>query len=138
MGMPVKLSEDLVSEARQEATASNRSITAQIEHWARIGSSVERALGHDDVLALKRGDDLEVAFPKATTRKAIHALLHSVTQEIGREDLSRALRQNRTVYQSDPSSQDGIERIDPAGRRTRGRFENGQFVPVKSPRTRSR
>jgi len=58
MGMPVKLSEDLVNEARQEAKASNRSITAQIEHWAKIGSSVESAMRHDDVLALKRGGDL--------------------------------------------------------------------------------
>jgi len=36
MGMPVKLSDDLVLSARLEAEATDRSITAQIEHWAKI------------------------------------------------------------------------------------------------------
>jgi len=34
MGMPVKLSDELVREAREEARVVNRSITGQIEHWA--------------------------------------------------------------------------------------------------------
>lgn len=137
MGMPVKLSEDLVNQARHEAKASNRSITAQIEHWAVIGSSVERALAHDDLLAVKRGD-LETAFPEEGTRTAILSLLHSVTQETGRKDLAKALKKNRTVYQSDPNDPAWIERIDAAGRRTKGRFEDGRFIPAPRLRRRGR
>jgi ParD-like antitoxin of type II bacterial toxin-antitoxin system len=138
MGMPVKLSEDLVKRARAEARASSRSLTAQIEHWALIGSSVENALGHEDVLALKRGDDVNMAFPEATARQTVLAVLRAATRQRGRSDLGAALRQGRTVYQSDPRNEDAIERIDATGRRTKGRFENGQFVPANPSRTRGR
>ena len=138
MGMPVKLSEDLVKHARAEAKASSRSLTAQIEHWAMIGSSVENALGHDDVLALKRGDEIDVAFPEATTRQTVLAVLRAATRESGRGDLSATLRKGRTVYQSDPRNESAIERIDATGRRTKGRFEDGRFVPANPTRTRGR
>jgi len=54
----------LVKLARKEAGAADRSITSQIEHWAKLGRAVESALGHVDVLALKgaRGN-LTSAFP---------------------------------------------------------------------------
>src|SRR6266496_3887413 len=51
MGMPVKLSDALVNVARKEAAAADRSITAQIEHWAKLGQSVEAALRHEDARA---------------------------------------------------------------------------------------
>jgi len=54
MGMPVKLSDELVASAREEAASTDRSITGQIEHWAKIGRSVETVLRHQDVQALKR------------------------------------------------------------------------------------
>lgn len=46
MGMPVKLSDELVESAREEAASTDRSITGQIEHWAKIGRSVETVLRH--------------------------------------------------------------------------------------------
>jgi hypothetical protein len=46
MGMPVKLSDELVAAARKEAATADRSITGQIEHWAKIGRSVETVLRH--------------------------------------------------------------------------------------------
>lgn len=42
MGMPVKLSDELVASARTEAASTDRSITGQIEHWAKIGRSVAK------------------------------------------------------------------------------------------------
>jgi hypothetical protein len=54
MGMPVKLSDELVESARQEAASTDRSITGQIEHWAKIGRSVETVLRRQDIQALKR------------------------------------------------------------------------------------
>jgi hypothetical protein len=41
----VKLSSQLVDEARQEAELLQRSIAGQIEHWARLGRAVENAEG---------------------------------------------------------------------------------------------
>lgn len=54
MGMPVKLSDELVDAARREAASTDRSITGQIEHWVKIGRSVEQLLRYQDIQALKR------------------------------------------------------------------------------------
>lgn len=42
MGRAVKLSDELVESARHESAIYSRSMTQQIEHWARIGRAVER------------------------------------------------------------------------------------------------
>src|ERR1700758_1794216 len=79
MGMPVKLSDELVNVARKEAAAADRSITAQIEHWAKLGQSVEAALRHEDALAVKASEGkLAVAFPIPATRDAVYQLLRTV------------------------------------------------------------
>lgn len=41
----IKLPADLVDEARREAAVFSRSISGQVEHWARIGKAIEAAPG---------------------------------------------------------------------------------------------
>lgn len=50
--MPVKLSGELVEEARSSATLFHRSLTGQIEHWAAIGRAVEAQLPGDALARL--------------------------------------------------------------------------------------
>ena len=61
MGMPVKLSDELVLSARIEAEGADRSITAQIEHWAKLGRAAEVALGYTSATALKLGPMLDLS-----------------------------------------------------------------------------
>ncbi len=138
MGMPVKLSDELVKLARTEAEASDRSITAQIEHWAKLGRSVETALGHEDVLALKGADgNLMSAFPGLSARQAVYTLLQQVAATTDRSELARTLTRGKVVYQSDPSGSASIMRIEPNGRRTVGRLEKRRFVAGRQPRRRA-
>ena len=138
MGMPVKLSDELVNVARKEAAAAERSITAQIEHWAKLGQSVEAALRHEDALAVKASEGkLAVAFPVPATRDAVYQLLRNIAGA-DHAQLGKALRRGRTVYESDPSIAGGIVRIAPDGTRTRGRLENRAFVRTVGTRRRAR
>jgi hypothetical protein len=41
MATAVRVSEDLVQEARKYSRVDHRSVTGQIEHWARIGKCAE-------------------------------------------------------------------------------------------------
>ena len=135
--MPVKLSDELVKLARREAEATERSITAQIEHWAKLGRSVETALRYEDVVAVKRSDgDLQSAFSGALTRQAIYHVLQNVAAATDRSELARTLKQGRIVYQSGPSGSGSIVRIEPDGTRTRGRFEQHRFVAARQRRAR--
>jgi hypothetical protein len=133
MGMPVKLSDELVESAREEAATTDRSITGQIEHWAKIGRSVETVLRHQEVQALKRSP-LNARLTSGT-RDAIQAVLERVVAEGGRRSLARSLQTGRTVYQTDPAGSGLTERIDPDGSRTLGRFANRRFVPARPTRS---
>lgn len=137
MGMPVKLSDELVESAREEAASTDRSITGQIEHWAKIGRSVETVLRHQDIQAIKRSPaDATLSGP---TRRAVQAALERVATEEDRGALARLLKHARVVYQSDPRGSGLTERIDPDGRRTIGRLVNRRFVPARSAvRSRAR
>ena len=123
MGTSLKLSDDLVNEARHEAEAADRSLTSQIEHWARVGRSVESALRHEDVLTLKRTAEGRLAPP---TRRALLAVLRRIASGVVRGDLSAALKEGRTVYQDAGNGR--VERIERDGTRTVGRFVNRHFM----------
>lgn len=42
MGTAIKISDQLVSEAKIQSKVENRSLTGQIEYWARIGKIAEQ------------------------------------------------------------------------------------------------
>lgn len=61
-GIPVRLSADLAARARTAATTQERSLTEQVEHWARLGQAVEDAVLAATVDRLKaRSHDPELA-----------------------------------------------------------------------------
>lgn len=102
----------------------DRSLTSQIEHWARLGRNVESLLRHEDVLALKRSGEGPLAPP---TRRAILAALRRIAADGIRTELSARLKEGRTVYQD--AGPDRVERIEHDGTRTIGRFVNRRFIP---------
>ena len=57
MGHPVKLSDELVLEARGTAKVSERSIAGQIEYWAQLGKALEPLLRGDIAQALRRSGE---------------------------------------------------------------------------------
>ncbi|ETW11000.1 hypothetical protein ATO8_19304 [Roseivivax marinus] len=58
MAKTVKLNDDIVGFARQEAELQNRSLGAQIAHWVRIGRAVETSgkLDHAKISAILAGE----------------------------------------------------------------------------------
>src|SRR5664279_4053124 len=79
-GIPVRLSEALASSARAAAAVTERSLTEQVEHWARLGAAVEAVVSHRTVTVLKtRSHDPELgerlAFAKTPAGRAHAAQL---------------------------------------------------------------
>jgi hypothetical protein len=52
-GIPIRLSAALTESAREVASVLDRSLTDQVEHWARLGQLVEAAVSNDVVTQLK-------------------------------------------------------------------------------------
>jgi len=131
MGMSLKISDELLKDAREEAKATDRSITSQIEHWARLGRRVERGLRHEEVVNLKR--------PAPEDNPVVQSILAKLERVItgDHSDLAKKLLESGPVYQGAGGGR--VERILPDGTRSIGHFVDKRFVPDEpKPKTRRR
>src|SRR6185503_698729 len=103
-GVPVRLSEALTVRARTAAETLDRSLTEQVEHWARLGQVVEEAILAATVQRLKaRSHDPELgkrlslantAEGRAKAAKLIHER-NPVRHAIAANGSVRAVRAKR-------------------------------------------
>jgi hypothetical protein len=122
MGQPVKLSEELVLDARLAGEAGERSIAGQIEYWAKIGRAVELHLRIPQLLKLKREGET----------RPVSALLASVDTAAGRKRLAAHLDKIAFPHFEAAAGKKGlVVKIDKDGTRTVGRFVNRKFRPGK-------
>ncbi len=123
MSQPVKLTDELVIEARTVSKVAERSIAGQIEFWAQLGRAVEPLLRGDQVMALK----------KAGAARSLVEALSAVDTEIGRKRVRDYLDESPFPhFESAPGSPGLLVKIDENGTRTIGRFVNRVFVPSES------
>lgn len=121
MGQPVKLSEQLVLDARLVGETAERSIASQIEFWAGLGRAVESVLRTENALRLKRRGEA----------RPLSACLDSVDSKKGRARLAAHLSSLPYPHFEAASDRPGLlVKIDEDGKRTVGRFVNRQFKPV--------
>ena len=122
MGQPVKLSDQLVLDARLVGETAERSIASQIEFWARLGRALEPTLRGDAVLRLKqRGGALKLS-----------DALRTVESPDGRERLQHVLAsQPYPNFERAPGKRGFLVRVDEDGTRTVGRFVARKFTPAR-------
>jgi len=118
MGQPVKLSDELILDARLTAEVAERSIAGQIEFWAQLGRAIEPILDGAHALALRQ----------AGVVKPISNCLDSVDSSPGRQRVADYLQsQSFPHYEPAPDRPGLLVRIEADGARTIGRFVNRQF-----------
>jgi hypothetical protein len=124
MSQPVKLSDELVLDARLTSEVTERSIAGQIEFWAKLGRAVEPLLQGLQVMALSR----------AGADKPLSECLDMVDSPEGRRRVAEYL-QTRPFPHYEPANKPGLLiRTTADGKRTLGRFVNRQFQAVNSNR----
>jgi ParD-like antitoxin of type II bacterial toxin-antitoxin system len=122
MSQPVKLSDDLVLDARLTGAVAERSIAGQVEFWAKLGRAVEPLLQGAQVMALSR----------AGATQSLSSLLESVDAPEGRRRVAQHL-QGLPFPHYEPAETPGLlVRIDADGTRTVGRFVQREFKAVPS------
>lgn len=123
MSQPVKLSDELVLEARQLGALAERSIAGQIEFWAKLGRAVEPLLQGAQVVALSR----------SVTARPLSTCLETMDSVEGRSRVAACLREQPFPhYESAPNNPGFLIRTEADGTKTIGRFVNREFQPIKS------
>jgi hypothetical protein len=121
MSQPVKLSDDLVLDARLTGKIVHRSIAGQIEFWAQLGRAIEPLLDGLHVVALQ----------KAGKVKSLSSCLDSVDSPSGRRRVIEHLNSRPFPhYEPHPKKPGILIRIEADGKRTNGRFVDRQFKAV--------
>lgn len=122
MGQPVKLSDDLVLDARLLGTLAERSIAGQIEFWAKLGRAVEPLLQGKQAWALCQ----------SASAQPLSACLDAVDSPEGRSRVAAHLRsQPYPHYFPAPDEPGWLIGEEEDGTRTLGRFVNRQFRTLK-------
>jgi hypothetical protein len=118
MSQPVKLSDELVLDARLTAETAQRSIAGQIEYWAQLGRAIEPVLQGAQALALCRSG----------AARPLSQCLASVDSGEGRRRVAEHLEgQPFPHYEPVPDEPGMLVRIEADGTRTVGRFVNRKF-----------
>lgn len=122
MPQPVKISDELLADARAVAKSAERSIAGQIEFWAQLGRAIEPMLEGAQALRLRRSGG---AVP-------LSQLLAEVDTPAGRQRVVRALHaQPFPHYEPAPDKPGLVYRVTEEGERTLGRFVGRRFIAVK-------
>ena len=119
--IPLRIDADLVNEARQSAAVMDRTPTAQIEFWAKLGRVLEAVLSHDAVVLMKTA---------ARVRDVDELLARANTPQGRQRALAEIARHKGPVYSSDPSQPGVIVETRSDGSKRRGRFVNRRFTPL--------
>ncbi len=121
MSQPVKVSDELLLDARMVSQLSHRSIAKQIEYWAQLGKALEPLLTGHQALALRRSG----------AERPLSECLESVDSPAGRRRVMDHLDQLPFPHY-EPASEPGLLiRIEADGNRTVGRFVNREFQPAE-------
>jgi hypothetical protein len=118
MSQPVKISDELIGDARLIAEIAERSISGQIEFWAQLGRAIEPLLEGSRALALRR----------AGSTVPLSECLASIDSTEGRRRVVEYLDSRPFPhYEPEPGSPGLLARVDADGTRTLGRFVGREF-----------
>ncbi|MDO8543243.1 MAG: hypothetical protein Q7S40_22635 [Opitutaceae bacterium] len=124
---PLCFDSAFVNEARSSATLMDRSVTAQVEFWAKLGRVAEAVFAHDRIRLLKetgRVQDLVSLLAKVDTPEG---------RELAKAEIGR---HGTPIYGTDPAHPGLIVQKLPDGTKRLGRFVNRQFMAVKESAAR--
>lgn len=122
-GIPVRLSSALARRAREAALVQDRSLTEQVEHWARLGELVEAVVSNTAVHQLKA----------VSHDEHLRERLAAADTAAGQRKTARLIRKRGGPwYGTAPDDPRVIIKYDADGSRTRGRIVKGKFVPSRA------
>ena len=127
----IKVSGDLVQAARIAAEIADRSVTGQIEHWARLGQQAEAHLTVQESLALKRPTALQStpSSPESSGDRLLSALSKLREGSHFGDFRNRLFEEHEYLFGVDETVPGRLVRVARDGTRTLGRVIDGRFVP---------
>lgn len=127
----IKISSGLAADARAAAADADRSLTGQIEHWARIGKAFEPLFTAPVIASLKKsGGNLSLIEDEEEKVRVLEVLSKA---RISPQFSATARELTKTagpLYEADPGNPSAILQVRADGTRVSGRLIDRVFVPA--------
>lgn len=129
---PLRLDSDLVRAASAAARLHKRTLPRQIEYWAEIGRAVEKRIAMEDLLAVREGLARLIVQKGSMDAPEPVDVFNELETARKTGALAEAVANSSPVrYQVSQARPGLLERVEQGGRRTLGRFQNGEFVAIQ-------
>lgn len=130
MPLAIKVSDALAEEARSAAADADRSLTGQVEHWARLGKAVEPLFSVSTIALLKKhyGGVPNPEQEQLAIKQTLAALVE-FQKNPPYEKMREMIFADGPVYEADPNDPAGVVQVLKDGTKISGRLVNRTFVP---------
>jgi hypothetical protein len=129
---PMRLSENLVDEAKVIANIMHRSTAEQIEYWSEMGKRLSATLTVQQAIEFMSGKINVSVSALSEPTIDIMALSNEVEEDSKSGDLAKELlAKGQTLYAPSHDSGCTLEAIKPNGERVKGNFRNGKFKATR-------
>lgn len=132
MSIPIRVSDELLEDAKQQIKMSYRSLTKQIEFWAQIGKEAEMNMTPADVAALVNGEVEIKVLRKKSEPVDFDSLFDEVESDRKAGIIKSKVIKDKIWYEENPKNPGMFFRVTSEGEKTLGKFSDGKFVPEKS------
>jgi ParD-like antitoxin of type II bacterial toxin-antitoxin system len=129
MSVAIKVSATLAEDARAAAQDADRSLTGQVEHWARLGKAVEHHFSASAIAFLKKNNGLLAPEEEQKAITQTLAALEKLRTVPHNETMRQTLFQQGPVFQADPNDSEGVIQVHLDGTKIAGKIVNREFVP---------
>jgi hypothetical protein len=128
---PLRLDADLVRAASAAARLHKRTLPRQIEYWAEIGRAVEKRIAMEDLLAVREGLARLIVQKGSMDVPESGDVFNELETARKTGALAEPVANSPVRYQVSQARPGLLERVERDGRRTLGRFQNGEFVAIQ-------
>jgi hypothetical protein len=132
MSIPIRVSDELLEDAKQKIKMSYRSLTKQIEFWAQIGKEAEMNMTSADVAALVNGEVEIKVLRKKSEPIDFDNLFGEIESDRKAGSIKSKVIKDKVWYEESQNSPGLFVRINSEGEKVLGKFVSGKFVPDKN------
>ena len=126
MPVAVKLSNKLAEEARSAAGDADRSLTGQIEHWARIGKSMESRFTAAQISFIKKHNGDLSQIEDEQERARILEVLEKIVLNPASQHTNNTPQ--APLYEADPENPNQVIQVQADGSKIHGQFVDRVFI----------
>ncbi len=129
MPIAIKVSDALAEEARAASQDADRSLTGQVEHWARLGKAVEPHFSASTIAFLKKNGGLLSPEEEQVAIKQTLAALEEFRKNPPYDKMREVIFKSGFVYEADPNDPAGVVKLFKDGTKIAGKIVDREFVP---------